>query len=117
MKRLLLVACLVAGCGFRIQPSPSPLFEGCLLYCRISDCTAKNIPTPLAQSPSDPINGIPPLLKAPKGVSVDEQGKMAVNGDDTHCTTLEVGAKSYSDTLMALGLAFGSIYAKIHGFF
>jgi hypothetical protein len=117
VKRLLLIV-LLSGCAYRIQQHPS-LFEGCLLYCRISDCTAKDIPTPLQPSASDPVNGIPPLLRAPKpspGGTIEE-GKMAVQGDDTHCTTLEVGAKSYSDTLMALGMALGAIYAKIHGLF
>jgi hypothetical protein len=119
VKWLALAALVLSGCAYRIQPSPQPdtlpLMEGCFLYCRITDCTAKDIPPPLIPSVSDPVNGIPPLLKAPKGVTVDDQGHMGVSGDDTHCTTLEVGAKSYSDTIAAIGMALGAIWLKIHG--
>lgn len=113
MKRLLLIAILLSGCAVRFTTNPT---EGdiCILYCRITNCTAQDAPTPLPDSPS---SGTTPMLKVePKGPN-DQSGGMTATGGATHCHTTEVGAKSYSDTIVAIGMAFAGIYAKIHGLF
>ena len=111
MKIFLLAVILMSGCAVRATTNPTE-WESCLLYCRITNCTAQDVPKPLEPSTSD--NVTPLLPKAPPNVTAEE-GKIAVSGDSTHCTTLEVGAKSYSDTIAALGLALAGIYAKVHG--
>lgn len=111
MKRLLLVL-LLCGCAVRVTNNP-PEWDSCLLYCRITNCTAQDTPTPLPDSPSS--SGTSTFLKVePKGAN-GESGGMTASGSATHCHTVEVGAKSYSDTIAAIGVALAGVYAKMHG--
>ena len=92
MKRFLAILLLVSGCAVRFQTHPFAIEAG-LLYSRITNCTAQDIPPPLVPNEA-------PL-------------KMSAEGDKTNCTTLEVGAKSYADSISAIGIALMGILAKI----
>lgn len=99
MKRLLLIALFVSGCAFRAQMSP-PVLEGVLLYGRDTNCTAEDVPAPLAP------DFVGPPAPVPQTVHDTPDGAR-------HCSTLEVGAKSYTDTVGALGVAIAGILAKM----